>query len=231
MKLLFAKITIFIAFLSLAITVFYFSQKYPIGQAFPLGTLLTLAITASVAIFLYILSFLLIPIASVSKKTDIDDPLIQRKHAKKPFAILREEITVQHNIKEEYTQLNHAEQIDIHKTQQKLAEMMQEQGTAAEILLILPSDLSFLLAKGSIENLFWGKIREENEEAGVIVGSAGFGSLSQEIRLSIQSITQHSSKMNIISKSSKKQQSDIKNSIYIKKINDFLRDKEKFYTE
>ncbi len=231
MKLLFAKLTILIAFLSLVITVFYFSQKYPIGQAFPLGSLLTLAITTSAAIFFYILSFLLTPIASGSRKTDKDDSPAKRKHAKKSFVVLPEEIKVQHNIKEEYTQLDHTEQIDIHKTQQKLAEMIREQGTAAEILLILPSDLSFLLAKGSIENLFWGKIKEENEEAGIIVGSAGFGSLSQEIRLSIQSITQHSSKMNIISKSSKRQQSDIKNSIYIKKINDFLRDKEKFYTE
>ncbi len=202
MKLLFAKLTLLIALLSFITAILYFYQKYALGHALPLGTLVALAITLATAIFLYVLSFLLIPFLPIFK-----------------------------NIKKIFSKQNRAKQINIDKTQQKLAKMIHEQGTATEILLILPPDLSFLLAKESIKNLFWGKIKEENEETGIIVGSAGFGSSPQEIRLSVQSIMQHSSKINIISKSSKKRQSNIKNSRYIKKINNFLRDKEKFYTE
>ncbi len=221
MKLLFARLTIFVAFLSFVSAIFYFSQKYSLGHALPLASLVTLATTIGTAIFLYILSFILMAITSIFKETDKDESPKKRKPAK-PFVAPQKEKTIQHS---------HIEETNIHETQQNLEKMMQEQGTAAEVLLILPSDLSFLLAKESIENLFWGKIKEEDEEAGTIAGSSGFGFSPQEFRLSIQSITHHTSKINIISKSSKKRQLDIKNSIYIKKISNFLRDKEKFYTE
>ena len=230
MKLLFARLTILVAFLSFVSAIFYFSQKYSLGHALPLASLVTLATTIGTAIFLYILSFILMPITSIFKKTNKDESPKKKKPVK-PFVATQKEKTIQHNPKEQYTQHSHIEETNIYETQQNLEKMMQEQGTAVEDLLILPSDLSFLLAKESIEKLFLGSIKEEDEEAGTIAGSSGFEFSPQEFRLSIQSITHHTSKINIISKSSKKRQSDIKNSIYIKKISDFLRDKEKFYTE
>lgn len=231
MKLLFAKMTILSALLALAYATYHFSQEYPLGKSFQLGTLVALGVLAGAAVFFYILSILLMPLASRAEKSRQKTAPKEEVEEDEPFVIPKEERIIRHSSKEEYVKHRLTERTKHYEAQEKLSEMAGEQGTVMELMLILPTDLSYLLAKESIYNLFFGKIKEESEEAGIIVGSAGFGSSPQELRLTVQSVTGHSTKINIISKSPKKKQSDKKNSAYIKKISDFLREKEKFYTE
>lgn len=118
---------------------------------------------------------------------------------------------------------------DIINLTQRLAEMAETQGEYSEIMLLLPEDLSFLLAKDAIKNFSFCKIEEENRETGIIIGQVGFGSSPQEIKITIKFVTNHSSLLEVFSKSNTKKQSKKKNSSYIEKISTFLKKKEKEY--
>ncbi len=228
MKLLFAKLTILSAIIALGAATYYFNQEHPLVSSFQLAMLVAVGTLAGAAIFFYILSLLLMPLFEKMERSHEESTLVEEIE---PVVIPREERIIRHKTKEEYIKNSRTERVDTNETQQKLTEMAEEQGTVEELMLILPLDLSFLLAKESLHNLFFGKIIEENEETGTLVGTAGLGSSPQEFRLTIQAITKYSSNITIISKSHAKKQSDKKNAGYIKKISDFLREKEKFYTE
>jgi len=119
---------------------------------------------------------------------------------------------------------------DVIETKKILEELSQSGGLNDEILVILPFELSFLFAKESLKSLSFGKIKEEDEETGIIVGTAGFGSSPQYIKLTVRSSTKHSTVIEILSRSNTSKQSDKKNQSYIDKIFSFIRSKEEFYT-
>jgi len=224
-KLLFAKLTIFSAILALGLATYYLNLEYSLGKSFQLGTLVALGTLVGTAIIFFILSLLLAPI--VSRYESNDEEAFPEEES---YVVPREERIIRYNTKEEYVEHNNNERMKISETQERLKEMAQEQGTHTEVMLILPLALSYLLAKESIGNLSFGKIREEDEETGIILGTAGFGSSPQKIKLSVRAITGHSTAISIVSESPAQQQSDKKNAAYIKKISNFLRKKEKFYT-
>jgi NADH:ubiquinone oxidoreductase subunit 5 (subunit L)/multisubunit Na+/H+ antiporter MnhA subunit len=226
MKLLLVKVTILIALLSLGAATSYFSQEYSWSKAFQLGVLIALAVLAGTAIIFYILSLLLTPLLAKRENKHEEEPIEEE-----PYIVPKEERIIRHTTKEEYAEHNSNERETVYEAQQILREMKQDQGAIAEVLLILPVDLAFLLAKESIENLFWGKIREEDREAGTILGTAGLGSNPQEIKITLNAMTDRSTSISIISKSPLKKQSEKKNASYIKKISDFLRKKERVYIE
>jgi len=226
-KLLFAKLTILSAFLALGLATYYFNLQYSLSKSFQLGTLVAIGVLVGASIIFFTLSLLLIPIASRFENSDEEVvPNIEES-----LVAPREERIIRHNTKEEYIEHSNNERIKAVEVQERLKEMTLEHGTHAEVMLVLPLELSYLLARESIDKLSFGKITEEDEEAGTILGTAGFGSSPQEIKLSIRTITGHTTAVTILSKSPTQQQSDKKNLTYIKKISDFLRKKEKFYTE
>jgi|GEM_PF-3019970 len=229
-KLLFARLTILSALLALGVATYYFNLEYSLSKSFQLGTLVALGTLMGAAIIFFTLSLLLVPIASrLENNHQEQESFPEEKEAR---IIPREERIVRYDTKEEYLEQHSSnKKMRVRETQAKLKEMAQEQGTHAEVMLVLPLDLSYLLAKESISALSFGKIGEENEETGTILGTAGFGSSPQEIKLTIRTISGNSTAINILSKSPTQQQSDKKNLTYIKKIFDFLRKKEKFYTE
>ncbi len=226
-KLLFAKLTILSAFLTLGLATYYFNLQYSFSKSFQLGTLVALGVFMGAGIVFFALSLLLIPMAS--RLNGNDKEVISS--IEEPHAVPLEERIVRHTTKEEYLEHNDIKRMEVRETQKRLKKMAQEQGTHAEVMLVLPLELSYLLAKESIGKLSFGKIKEENEEAGTILGTAGFGPSPQEIKLTIRTISGNSTAITILSKSPTQQQSDGKNITYIKKISDFLRKKEKFYTE
>ena len=226
-KILFAKLTILTALLALGLATYYFNLEYSLSKSFQLGTLVALGVLAGAAILFFALSLLLIPIAS--KFASGKEEIISDEE--ESYALPREERIIRHNTKEEYIEHGINERMKVRETQKILKEMAEEQGIHEEVMLVLPLALSYLLAKESIENFSFGKIKDEDEETGIILGTAGFGSSPQEIKLSIRPITERSTVITILSKSPKQQQSDKKNLTYIKKISGFLRKKEKFYTE
>jgi len=226
-KLLFAKLTILLAILALGLATYYFNLQYSFSKSFQLGTLVALGVLVGAAILFFTLSLLLIPIAS--RLGGNNEEMISG--TEEPHVIPLEERIVRHTTKEEYLEHNDTKRMEVRETQERLKKMAQEQGTHSEVMLVLPLELSYLLAKESIGKLSFGKIIEEDEEAGTILGTAGFGSTPQEIKLSIRSITAHSTAITILSKSHTQQQSEKKNLTYIKKISNFLREKENFYTE
>ena len=226
-KVLFAKLTLLLSLLALAATTYYYGESYSLSKAFQLGTLVALGVFAAAALFFYILSFLLSPL--FSRLEERYEPSYVEEE--KPYVLPKEERVIRHNSKEEYARHNTKERESIYKARQILTEMEQERGAFAEILLLLPAKLAFLMAKESIENLFWGKIISEDIETGEIVGKAGLGSSAQEIRISVKAATEHSSNITIISKSYARKKSEKKNLAYIRKISDFLRKKEKTLTK
>ncbi|SFV51940.1 hypothetical protein MNB_SV-6-1323 [hydrothermal vent metagenome] len=118
---------------------------------------------------------------------------------------------------------------DIEETKKVLKELSQSGGLHDEMMVILPFELSYLFAKESLKSLSFGKIKEEDKETGIIIGTAGFGSSPQHIKLTVQSSTKQSTIIEILSKSSTKKQSDKNNRAYIEKIFAFIREKEEFY--
>ena len=226
-KLLFAKLTILSAILALGLATYYFNLEYPLSKSFQLGTLVALGVLVGAGVIFFVLSLLLVPILSKIENNKNETFSSQEE----PCAIPREERIIRHSTKEEYAEHSINKKMKVRETQTILREMAEEQGTHAEVMLVLPFDLSYLLAKESIGNFIFGKIKEEDEEAGTILGTAGFGSSPQEIKLSIRTITENSTAIIILTKSPTPKQSDKKNLTYVKKISDFLREKEKFYTE
>lgn len=226
-KLLFAKLTILSAILALGLATYYFNIEYPLSKSFQLGILVALGALISAGVTFFTLSLFLIPI--LSKIEDNKNETFSRQE--EPHVMPRKERIIRHNTKEEYIEHSISKRMKVKETQAKLKEMAEEQGTYAEVMLVLPLELSYLLAKESIGNFIFGKVKEEDEEAGTILGTAGFGSSPQEIKLSIRSITENSTAITILTKSPAPKQSDKKDLTYIKKISDFLREKEKFYTE
>ena len=225
MKLLFAKLTILLSLLSLGAAVYYFSHEYPLSKSFHLAVLVALGVLAGAAILFFTLSLLLGPVTSrLENRQEVPS-----SEEEESYSLPKEERIIRHKSKEEFLENNVSKRESAYETQQKLEEMKREQGTIAEVLLILPYDLSFLLAKESIESLFRGKIQEENQETGIILGTAGIGPNPQKIELTLQAVTQHSTSIQISSKSSTEHQSERKNASYIKKISKFLRKKESFY--
>ncbi len=223
-KLLFAKLTILLSLLSLGGAVYYFSHQYPLSKSFHLGVLVALGVLAGAAMLFFALSLLLDPIANkLQSKQEALSP------EEESYSLPKEERIIHHESKEEFLENNISERESAYEAQQKLEEMKKEQGATAEVLLILPYDLSFLLAKESIENLFRGKIKEANQETGIIHGVAGIGPNPQNIELTLQATTEHSTSIRINSKSPTERQSERKNGSYIKKISKFLRKKEGFY--
>ena len=206
-KILYIKVTILTVLFSLALTTYHFSQMYSVSKSFQLGILLSLAVLAGAVVLFFILSSIIFPTLSR-----------YRNNQQGIYSSRKVGRATKHKAKNSETKNNQIE-------------TLQGEGSFAETILILPFDLSFLLAKESIENLSFGKITEEDPENGVITGSAGIGSSPQIIKLSIQPMTEHSTVVTIISESSKKEQSEKKNAKYIVKISKFLKKKEKFYTE
>ena len=223
-KLLFAKLTILLALLSLGGAVYYFSHEYPLSKSFHLGVLVGLGVLLGAAMLFFALSLLF-----GSTTNGLESKREVPSFEEESYSLPKEERIIQHKSKEEFMANNVNERKSAYEARQKLEEMKREQGAVAEVLLILPYDLSFLLAKESIESLFYGKIQEKNQETGIILGSAGIGPTPQKIKMTIQAVTPHSTSIRIISKSSAEQQSERKNSSYIKKISKFLRKKESFY--
>jgi cell division septation protein DedD len=213
-KILYLKVTLLVVLLALGWTTYHFSQTHPLDKSFQLGILLSLAVLAGAVIVFFILSNILIPAISKHKSDHYGVHSSKPKRQPSPKR-------ADHRTKQE------AENPEIPNNQSEA----QEEGSFAETILILPFDLSFLLAKESIENLSFGKVTEEESKAGMLVGSVGIGSSPQIIKLSIQPMTAHSTVVTISSKSSKKEQSEKKNAKYIAKISKFLKKKEKFYTE
>jgi len=119
---------------------------------------------------------------------------------------------------------------DVTETKKILKELSQSGGLNDEIMVILPFELSFLFAKESLKSLSFGKIKEEDEETGIIVGTAGFGSSPQYVKLTVRRSTKHSTVIEILSRSNTSKQSDKKNRSYIDKMFSFIRSKEEFYT-
>ncbi len=226
-KLLFVKLTILSGILALGLATYYFNLEYSLSKSFQLGTLVALGVLVGSGVIFFTLSLLLIPVLSRIENNKNETFRSQEE----PYTIPREERIMRHSTKEEYIEHSINNRMKIGETQEILKEMAEEQGTHTEVMLVLPFGLSYFIAKESISNLSFGKIKEENEEAGTILGSAGFGSSPQKIKLSIRAITEHSTVITILSKSPTQRQSDDKNLTYIKKITDFLRKKEKFYTE
>ncbi len=230
-KLLFAKLTILSAFLALVLATYYFNLQYSLSKSFQLGVLVALGVFVGAAIIFFTLSLLLTPIASRFESNNEEMISNGEESPEESLVIPREKRIIRHSTKEEYIEHSNNERIKAVEVQEKLKEMTLEHGTHAEVMLVLPLELSYLLARESMDKLSFGKITEEDEEAGTILGTAGFGSSPQEIKLSIRTITDHTTAVTILSKSPTQQQSDKKNLTYIKKISDFLRKKEKFYTE
>ncbi len=226
-KLLFVKLTILSAILALGLATYYFNLEYPLGKSFQLGTLVALGALMGAGVIFFTLSFLLIPVLSRFESSDKEEVSDEEES----LIVPRKERIIRHNTKEEYVEHNTGNGMKVRETQSILREMAEEHGTHAELMLVLPLELSYLLAKESISKFTFGKIIEEDEEAGTILGAVGFGSSPQEIKLSIRTITENSTAITILTKSPAQQQSDKKNLTYIKKISDFLREKEKFYTE
>ena len=222
-KLLFAKLTLLVSLLALGITSYTYAQSYSLSKAFQLGTLVAMGVFAAAALFFYLLSFLLSPL--LSKLQERPEPSYVEE--KKPYVLPKEERIIRHNSKEEYAEHNTKERESVYEARQMLTELEQERGAFAEILILLPEKLAFLMAKESIEALFRGRIIDEEIETGEILGRAGWGSSAQEIKISIKPVTDHSSSVTIISKSNSSKRSEKKELASIKKISDFLRKKEK----
>jgi len=115
------------------------------------------------------------------------------------------------------------------ETKRVLKELSQSGGLHDEMIIVLPYELSYLFAKESLKSLSFGKIKSEDIETGVILGTAGFGSSPQNIKLTVRSSTKQSTIVEVLSRSSTAKQSDEKNRSYIDKIFTFLRAKEEFY--
>ncbi|MEA3490524.1 MAG: hypothetical protein U9R27_01345 [Campylobacterota bacterium] len=244
-KSIFIKLTIALTILALGGTIFYLMIDYSFTKSFQIAVLTAFSVGISATLFFSILFFLISPLLEKIEREKAEnreedehkaeddkceeDHLAKEQHYVKP----KEDRIVHHNSKEEYSQHTQHEMSEVIETQKRLKELATIQGVHSEIMLILPLDLSFLLAKGSIENLTFGKIKMGDDETGVIVGRAGFGfgSSPQEIKLTLQMITNNVTSIYIISRSTTAKQSDRKNNLYIDKISNYLKEKEKFYTE
>jgi len=226
-KLMSIKLTILSSLLAFAAVAYYFTGLYSFNKAFQLATLTALAVAVGAGALFFLLSFLLIPLLSRSESRE------ERisPETEEAYTLPKKERIIRHETKEDYIQNNSAEREAALEEQEKLNEIKESRGTFAEVMLLLPYDLSFMLSKESITHLAFGKIKEENMESGRILGTAGFGPSPQEIEITLHGITEHSTTVDIISRSSRKQQSDKKNLAYIKKISDFLRKKERRYTD
>ena len=233
MKLLSIKLTLLSSLLTLAGATYYFSDQYPVGKAFQIGTLLALAVFFGVGILFFLISMLLYSL--FSGRGEYTEPESKEDNEPEIYAAQKKERVVpRYETKEEFIEHNSSyepEKETFETMQQKFAELKEEQGDSADLMLLLPYDLSFLLAKESITSLMFGKIKEENEGSGIILGTIGIGSGHQELQLTIKAATNHSTEINIISRSNSKRQSTKKNLSYINKITKFLKEKEKFYTE
>jgi len=228
MKLLLVKTAIFLTLLSLGAATSYFSRDYSLSKAFQLGVLSALATLAVTAILFYLLSLLLTPLLAGREREEEETPSPPRQ---KYHPQTKEKRIVHHSSREAFAAENGGGSDRINETRQLLQEMEQQQGAVDEVLLILPLDLSFLLAKESIESLFLGKIEQEDQETGTILGRAGLGRNPQEIKITLQATTSRSTSLTISSRSPLKKQYEKKNLSYLKKISAFLRKKEKLYIE
>ncbi len=245
-KIIFIRLSILLTVLAFGGTLFYLMVDYSFTKSFQLAVLIAFGVGISTTLFFSILLFLISPLLNRIERERIEnknknkykyekDDEYEEDHLteEQPYIKPKEDRIVQHNTKEEYSQHTQHEMSEVAETQKRLRELAHIQGAHSEIMLILPLDLSFLLAKGSIENLTFGKIKMADNETEVILGRAGFGfgSSPQEIKLTVQMITDHTTSIDIISRSTKSKQSDKKNNLYIDKISSYLKEKEKFYTE
>jgi hypothetical protein len=231
LKLLFAKLTILFSLLALGGTTYYYTQIHSFNKAFQLGVLAGAGTFAASALFFYILLLILRVVSS--KKTAAPRKQVkevEKKKERKVHVIPKEERIVHHSSKEAFAENNTLKKETVFETQQKLQELKGEQGSYEEVLLILPHELAFLLAKESIESLFMGKVIDEDRETGMLLGRAGFRA-KQTLKLTVQPATERSSRIEILSKATSGRQLEKRNQAYIEKISDFLRKKEKLYLE
>lgn len=223
-----AKLTILASLLTLAGATFYFSHQYPVSKAVQLAVLIAVGVLFAMGLIVFLLSKILIPI--MKRRERLRQELEKEKEEHTYVPPPKEERVKHHETKEEFQENNFIERSRVDEAKYILQQLKEEIGDSDEIMILLPYDLSFLLAKEAVENLRFSKIIDEDEESGRISATAGLGSFHQIIELTLHSATKHSTTITIISRSMSEKQSHKKNRSYIEKISDFLKKKEKFYT-
>ena len=218
-KLLYILLTLITA-LSMAIwTTYHFSQTNPFQKSFQLAILTAVAVLVSSIIVYYLLLYLFYPLIShYGKRT-------KSKSKTKAVKVVpnRAKPDQKEKAKADIPDKERKKEPDSSSDDQK------EELSTAEVLVVLPYELSFLLAKESIQNLAFGKIKKEDKASGIVEGSTGIVPSVHKIRLNIRSITEHSTVIDISIDASSREKSETDKQKFITKISQFLRNREAFY--
>ena len=202
-------------------TTYHFSQTNPFQKSFQLAILTAVAVLVSSIIIYYLLLYLFYPLISHYGKRTKSKSKAKTKTVK----------VVPDRAKPDQKEKAKADIPDKERKKEpdNSSDDQKEALSTAEVLVVLPYELSFLLAKESIQNLAFGKITKEDKASGIVEGSTGIVPSVHKIRLNTRSITEHSTVIDISIDASSREKSETDKQKFITKISQFLRKREAFY--